>query len=69
MAIRLTDLGEKLWTMRQMSEYVRLHPFTLWRLVKHGKFTVGVMKLPRSHWRFSKATLDRWIDRQLEGWR
>ncbi len=44
-------------TVRELSEYLRVHPSTIYRLLKNGQlpgFKVG------SDWRFDVATIDRW---------
>jgi len=44
-------------TVREVSEYLRVHPTTVYRLLRKKQlpaFRVG------SEWRFSKDTIDRW---------
>ncbi len=45
-------------TMREVAEYLRVHPTTVYRLLRRGvlpAFRVG------SDWRFSRAALDAWM--------
>jgi excisionase family DNA binding protein len=47
----------KILTVRELSEYLRVHSTTVYRLLKHGKlpaFKVG------SDWRFNVEEIDRW---------
>jgi excisionase family DNA binding protein len=44
-------------TVREVSEYLRVHPTTIYRLLRRKQlpaFRVG------SEWRFSQDTIDRW---------
>jgi putative molybdopterin biosynthesis protein len=44
-------------TVRELAEYLRVHPSTIYRLLRHGTlpaFRVG------SDWRFSREEIDRW---------
>lgn len=50
-------------TVRELAEYLRVHPSTIYRLLRHGTlpaFRVG------SDWRFSREAIDRWRLAQLE---
>lgn len=45
-------------TVREVSEYLRVHPTTVYRLVKSGMlpgFKVG------DRWRFQQAEIDSWL--------
>ena len=45
-------------TVREVSAYLRVHPSTIYRLLKHNQipaFRVG------SDWRFNVESIDRWI--------
>lgn len=45
-------------TVREVSEYLRVHPTTVYRLVKNGRlpgFKVG------DRWRFQQAEIDSWL--------
>jgi excisionase family DNA binding protein len=49
--------GTRVLTVRELSEYLRVHPSTIYRLLKNGQlpgFKVG------SDWRFDVETIDRW---------
>ncbi len=44
-------------TVRELAEYLRVHPSTIYRLLKKRRipaFKVG------SDWRFNRETIDRW---------
>ena len=44
-------------TVRELAEYLRVHPATIYRLLRQGKlpgFRVG------SDWRFSREAIDQW---------
>jgi excisionase family DNA binding protein len=52
----LSDISPVL-TVRDLSDYLRVHPSTVYRLLKTGQlpaFKVG------SDWRFSVEAIDRW---------
>ncbi len=47
----------KVLTVRDLSDYLRIHPSTIYRLLKKGQlpgFKVG------SDWRFNIEAIDRW---------
>jgi len=49
--------GTRVLTVRELSDYLRVHPSTIYRLLKNGQlpgFKVG------SDWRFDVETIDRW---------
>jgi excisionase family DNA binding protein len=44
-------------TVRELAEYLRVHPSTIYRLLRQGRlpgFRVG------SDWRFSREAIDQW---------
>lgn len=48
---------EKIMTIRELSEFLRVHPTTIYRLLRQGRlpgFRVG------SNWRFSREAIERW---------
>ena len=48
-------------TVREVSQYLRIHPTTIYRLVKTNQipgFRVG------SDWRFNTDAIDRWMSEQ-----
>lgn len=50
----------KIMTVKEVSEYLRVHPSTVYKLVKNGgmpAFRVG------SDWRFASEVIDRWLDK------
>jgi excisionase family DNA binding protein len=51
----------RLVTVKELSKYLRVHPSTIYRLLKRGElpgFKLG------SDWRFSLDAIDRWRERQ-----
>ena len=51
------QFGAKVITIGELSEYVRVHRSTLYRLLKNGQlagFKIG------SDWRFNVETIDQW---------
>jgi excisionase family DNA binding protein len=51
----------KIMTVRELSDYLRVHPTTVYRLLKAGKlpaFRVG------SDWRFNVELIDQWSKKQ-----
>ena len=50
-----------LFTVQELARYLRMKPITIYKHVTGGKlpgFKVG------SKWRFKKATIDQWIQKQ-----
>jgi excisionase family DNA binding protein len=53
----------RLVTVRELSNYLRVHPSTIYRLLKRGD--LPAFKLG-SDWRFNLEAIDRWRVNQLE---
>jgi excisionase family DNA binding protein len=52
-----TNIPAKVLTVRELSEYLRVHPSTVYRLLRQRQlpaFRVG------SDWRFNVEAIDRW---------
>ena len=50
-------IDDKVMTLREVSEYLKVHPSTIYRQLKRGMipaFKVG------SDWRFNIESIDRW---------
>jgi excisionase family DNA binding protein len=47
----------------ELAEYLRVHPSTMYRLLRHG--TLPALRIG-SDWRFSREAIDRWRLAQLE---
>jgi excisionase family DNA binding protein len=48
---------EEIFTIKELSEHLRVHPTTIYRLLRQGRlpgFRVG------SNWRFNRATIEQW---------
>jgi excisionase family DNA binding protein len=55
--------AERLLTVKELADYLKVNKFTVYRLVKQGKlpaFKVG------GHWRFKKREIDRWLTQNLK---
>ncbi|HZO81143.1 MAG TPA: helix-turn-helix domain-containing protein [Candidatus Binataceae bacterium] len=51
------ETAGKVMTVKEVSDYLRVHPSTIYRLVKRGQipaFRIG------SDWRFNVETIDQW---------
>lgn len=52
---------ENMFTVQELASYLRMKPVTIYKHAKAGKlpgFKVG------ANWRFKKATIDTWIEKQ-----
>jgi excisionase family DNA binding protein len=50
-------MASPVMTVRELADYLRVHPSTIYRLLKQKRipaFKVG------SDWRFNRETIDRW---------
>jgi len=48
---------EEIFTIKELSEHLRVHPTTIYRLLREGRlpgFRVG------SNWRFNRAAIEEW---------
>jgi excisionase family DNA binding protein len=48
---------EQVFTIKELSEHLRVHPTTIYRLLRQGRlpgFRVG------SNWRFNRAAIEQW---------
>jgi len=57
----MKTVHSQILTVRELSDYLRVHPTTVYRLLKGGKlpaFKVG------SDWRFNVESIDRWRQQQ-----
>jgi len=49
--------GDQIFTIKELSEHLRVHPTTIYRLLRQGRlpgFRVG------SNWRFSREAIELW---------
>lgn len=54
-------MASKIMTVKEVSDYLHVHPSTIYRLLKRGElpaFRVG------SDWRFNTESIDEWRERQ-----
>ena len=48
---------DEIYTIKELSEHLRVHPTTIYRLLRQGRlpgFRVG------SNWRFNRAAIEQW---------
>jgi excisionase family DNA binding protein len=49
--------ADEIFTIKELSEHLRVHPTTIYRLLRQGRlpgFRVG------SNWRFNRAAIEKW---------
>jgi len=54
----------RVMTVKELSEYLRVHPSTVYKLLRRGEvpaFRIG------SDWRFNAEAIDRWCLKQNRG--
>ena len=54
-------LSSEILTVEEVSEFLRLHPTTIYRMLKRNEipgFKVG------NEWRFFKGHIERWLDKK-----
>jgi excisionase family DNA binding protein len=52
---------DEIFTIKELSEHLRVHPTTIYRLLRQGRlpgFRVG------SNWRFNRAAIEEWEKHQ-----
>jgi len=57
-------LEDEIFTIKELSEHLRVHPTTIYRLLRQGRlpgFRVG------SNWRFNRAAIEHWEQMQAAG--
>ncbi len=55
---------DDIFTIKELSEHLRVHPTTIYRLLRQGRlpgFRVG------SNWRFNRAAIEQWERTQVAG--
>lgn len=52
-------MTEQMYTVKEISELMQVHPLTVIRWIKGGKLQGLKVGGGRSHWRIAKAELDR----------
>jgi excisionase family DNA binding protein len=55
------EMTEKLMTLEELGEYLRINKITLYRLVQNGE--IPASKVGRQ-WRFKQSEIDRWLKDQ-----
>ena len=54
-------MGNDIWTVEEICEYLKIPRFTLYKLIRDQKipaFRVG------RHWRFQKDKIEEWVEKQ-----
>ena len=59
----MAERNERVLTIDELAEYLKISKSTLYKLVQEGK--VPGQKVGR-HWRFSRRAIDRWIEREAD---
>ena len=57
----MTDKKEKLMTLKEVAEYLRLNEHTVYRMARKGE--IPAFKIA-GQWRFKKEVIDKWISEQ-----
>jgi excisionase family DNA binding protein len=57
----MSDKGEKLMTVKEVAEYLRLDEHTVYRMARKGK--IPAYKVA-GQWRFKKELLEKWLEKQ-----
>ncbi len=59
MAVKMKNVGaeSRMMTVKEVSDYLRIHPSTVYRQVKRGGFPAFKVG---SDWRFNIESIDRW---------
>jgi excisionase family DNA binding protein len=55
---------DEIFTIRELSDHLRVHPTTIYRLLRQGRlpgFRVG------SNWRFNRTAIEQWEKIQASG--
>ncbi|MBC7333692.1 MAG: helix-turn-helix domain-containing protein [Actinobacteria bacterium] len=55
----MTDKEEKLMTVKEVAEYLRLDEHTVYRMARKGE--IPAYKVA-GQWRFKKELLDKWLE-------
>jgi len=50
---------DKLWTVKEVAEYLQLDEHTIYRMAREGK--IPAYKVA-GQWRFKKELLDKWLE-------
>ncbi len=56
-SLHLVTARDDIFTIRELSDHLRVHPTTIYRLLRQGRlpgFRVG------SNWRFNRAAIEQW---------
>lgn len=61
--IRLMDSNDKIMTLEEVAEYLRVKPQTIYTWAQEKK--IPAAKLGKE-WRFKKSMIDKWFNEQLD---
>jgi len=59
----MSDKEEKLMTVKEVAEYLRLDEHTVYRMARKGE--IPAYKVA-GQWRFKKEHLEEWLENQLQ---
>ncbi|QIJ72140.1 helix-turn-helix domain-containing protein [Thermosulfuriphilus ammonigenes] len=59
----MTNKEEKLMTVKEVAEYLRLDEHTVYRMARKGE--IPAFKIA-GQWRFKKELLEKWIENKLK---
>ncbi len=61
--IRLMDSNDKIMTLEEVAEYLRVKPQTIYTWAQEKK--IPAAKLGKE-WRFKKSIIDKWFNEQMD---
>jgi len=53
---------DKLWTVKEVAEYLQLDEHTIYRMAREGK--IPAFKVA-NQWRFKREMIEEWLQRQI----
>ena len=59
----MNDKEERLMTVKEVAEYLRLDEHTIYRMMRKGK--IPAYKVA-GRWRFKKNTIEEWLEQNLK---
>ena len=60
----MTEGKEKLWTVKDVAEYLQLDEHTVYRMARKGK--IPAYKIA-GKWRFKREMIEEWLNKNLKG--
>ncbi|RLG43796.1 MAG: DNA-binding protein [Thermoproteota archaeon] len=59
----MADKEEKLMTLKEVAEYLRLDEHTVYRMARKGK--IPAFKIA-GQWRFKKELIEKWLEQKIK---